>query len=127
MPADWNLTLAEFPGGIGPVANERLSAVASCTVLSLLIQVTVVPTGTFNGLGTNAVVVSLLAPLTIETVDVAGAGAGFAAGLGAGLGAAGFDESPPHPARQMVAKMMAHTRDDMFDRSSLSYGCLSVS
>jgi hypothetical protein len=65
-----------------PVANVPLSAVELCVDVSLFVHVTVVPVATVIGLGEYAVVVSLLAPATIEIVTP---------GLGLGLGDEGLE------------------------------------
>ena len=68
FPGVLSVTVADAPGAMRPVANDLLSAVASCVVVSLLTHITLVPTGTVNGFGLNAVVVRANAPGTMETV-----------------------------------------------------------
>ncbi len=87
LPAFWSVTLAEAPGAMEPVENVRSTAVESCVVMSLFVQVTRVPTGTVTGFGAKAVVVRVVAPLTIEidiVPDEPGDGVGFGVGVGEG-------------------------------------------
>src|SRR2546428_2037081 len=83
-PADWNVKLDERPGAIEPVVKLPFTAVESCVVVSLFTQVTIVPTETFSGFGEYAMVVRVLAPLTIVTVEVVTVGAGMGVWGGAG-------------------------------------------
>jgi hypothetical protein len=111
------VTLAERPGAIEPVEKLLLTAVASCVVESLFTHVTVVPTETFNGFGENAVVVRVLAPLTIATDEVVPVGAGV--GVGDGEGAE--YELPPQAVRQSAARRMTPKRTAMLDRLLCSW------
>jgi hypothetical protein len=99
------LTLAEPPGAIELVAKLPLSAVALWVDASLLVHVTVVPTVTFNGFGENAVVVSVRAPLTMDTFAVGPVGAGVAAGVG--------DVLLLHAAKHSPARSITANRIDM--------------
>jgi hypothetical protein len=87
LPAVWKVRLKVRPGPITPESHAPPLAVDVCEVLSLLVHVTVPPTGTVMGFGANAVVVSTDAPLTMETDDPP------PSPPGAGEGAAG-DEEP---------------------------------
>src|SRR5215831_20359277 len=67
------------------------SATESCEIVSLLVQVTVVPTDTTSGFTPNAVVVSVRALVGIDTAAVAPVGVVVEDGLGE-------DEELPHAA-----------------------------
>jgi hypothetical protein len=76
----------------------------------LFTHVTVVPTETFSGFGENAVVVRVLAPLTIVTDAVVPVGVGVGDGDGAEY------ELPPQAVRQSPARRMTPKRTAMLDR-----------
>ena len=64
------------PGAIGPDPHDPSLAVESCVAVSLFIHVIVVPADTSIGFGAYAVVVRLLAPLTIDTLAACPDGVG---------------------------------------------------
>jgi hypothetical protein len=68
VPADENVLLNWPPGAIGPDAHEPSFEVESCVLVSLFVHVIVAPVATSIGFGANAVVVSSVAPLTIDTM-----------------------------------------------------------
>jgi hypothetical protein len=77
------------PGGIKPDSQAPLLPVDVCVVVSLLRHVTLPPTDTVIGSGAYAFVVSVDAPLTIETDEPDGEGDGE------GEGADGEDDPQP--------------------------------
>jgi hypothetical protein len=116
-PGDCNVTVAELPGVIEPVAKAWLSAVASCVVTSLFTQVIVLPTATMIGLGENAVVVRLAAPRTIETLIPEAGGAVGLVGAGVGVGAAdGSVPPPPHAAIPRATNTTGNKRNKRYDK-----------
>jgi hypothetical protein len=78
----------------------------------LFTHVTVVPTEIVSGSGEYAVVVRMLAPLTIVTVAVVPVGVGV--GVGEGDGA--VYELPPQAERQSAARRMTPKRTAIFGR-----------
>jgi hypothetical protein len=102
------------------VVNPPLSAFASCVVMSLFTNVTVVPTATFNGLGENAVVVKLNAPLIIETFAAPPVGVGVGVGLGVGEGAGVL---LLHAVRHSPARRITPNRIVMRDRGAKTLPC----
>jgi hypothetical protein len=92
------------------VAKLPLTAVESCVDGSLFTHVTVVPIDTLSGLGEYAVVVRLLAPLTIVTVGVVLVGAGVRIGVGVGAAVALL---LPQAVRQSPARRTTLRRTDM--------------
>ena len=66
------------PGAIEPEFHAPLFAVLVCAVLSSFVHVTLPPTATVMGFGAYAVVVNVVAPVTIDTgdPDVFGVGEG---------------------------------------------------
>jgi hypothetical protein len=67
--------LNDPPGAIEPESHAPVFDVDVCGVLSLFVQLTVVPTATLIGFGEYALVVSVDDPLTIETgVPLVGVG-----------------------------------------------------
>ena len=115
LPAVESVTLAVPPGWMNGVANLPLSAFASCVVMSLFTNVTVVPTATLTGFGEYAVDERLNAPLTIATLDVEpdGAGVGAGVGVGAGAGLLGAGVELLQAAMQSAARRTAESRIDM--------------
>ena len=89
------------PGAMLPESHVPPSPVDVCAMVSLLVHVTAAPTATVIGFGVKAVVVSVLAPLTIDAaVPAPGAGDGEGVGDGAGDGVGdGVDGEydDPHP------------------------------
>jgi hypothetical protein len=88
--------------------------------MSLFTNVTVVPTETFNGLGENAVVVKLVAPLIIETFAVPPVGVGVGVGLGVGEGAGVL---LLHAVRHSPARRITLNRIVMRDRGAKTLPC----
>ena len=88
MPADGNVLVKVAPGFMEPEFHAPSLAVDVCAVVSLFVQAIVLPTGTAIGLGANAVLVKVLAPLTIDTVSP-GEGVGDGDGEGDGDGVDG--------------------------------------
>jgi len=79
--------------------------------MSLLTQVTVVPTDTVAGFGTYAVVVNPVAPRGIEIVNGVGVPPGEG-GVGVGVGAAGaVGELLPQPAARTAQATRATVKD----------------
>jgi hypothetical protein len=78
-PAVMNVVLYFSPGGIEPELHTPVVDVAVCVRVSLLVHVTVPPTDTVIGFGEYALVVNVVAPMTIDAcAPVAGGVAGEA-------------------------------------------------
>src|SRR5579872_5802590 len=80
--------------------------------MSLLTQVTMVPTDTVAGFGTYAVVVNPVAPRGIEIVNGVGVPPGEGGvGVGVGVGAGVVGELLPQPAASMAPATRATVKD----------------
>src|SRR3954451_24795110 len=93
MPSAGNVKLNDLPAPSAPESNAPTLLVTVWPVVSLFVQVTVVPTGTVIGFGAYPAAPFVCAPWGIETVlpDVLGLGVGD-------VGDAGVAELPlPHP------------------------------
>src|ERR1700737_3164377 len=84
VPFDWNVKANVPPGGMFPEFHVPPSLIELWAIVSLLAQVTVEPTVTVTGLGTNEFAPRVLAPTGIETD----------AGVGEGVGVVGVLELP---------------------------------
>jgi hypothetical protein len=98
-------------------------AVDVWAVVSLFVQAIVLPTGTTIGLGAKAVLVRVLAPLTIDTVspgdgDGDGEGDGDGDGEGDGDGVDGVSYDDPQPSERASKSVVSVSRmADMYEFS----------
>jgi len=113
VPGDENVLVKVAPGAMVPEFHVPSLAVDVCAVVSLFVQATVPPTGTAIGLGAKAVVVRVLAPLTIDTVNP-----GVGDGEGDGDGDDGESLDDPQPSESANKSAIAVNRiADMYEYS----------